>query len=234
VHGTQIDLADLASVGDLVKNWTGPLHILVINAGIMATAERRTPEGREPRFAANHLGHSLAVGLHDALASADSARVVVVSSLWHVNGPVRFEDLDFTRVPYDPWLAYAQFKTANILFAVEAAKRWAAVGIAVNAVNAGRIRGTSLGRYIDTPSASFDPSGKTGVSEKSIAQGAATSVLLAASPLVEGVTGKYFEDCQEAVPFTPGVRRGVASYATDPGNARRLWDVSAQLTGAGK
>jgi NAD(P)-dependent dehydrogenase (short-subunit alcohol dehydrogenase family) len=100
----------------------------------------------------------------------------MVSSVGHANGPVRFEDVDLTREPYDPWLAYAQSKTANILFAVEAAKRWAADGIAVNAVNPGRI-----------------------------AQGAATSVLLAASPLVEGVTGKYFEDCQEAVPFTPGV-----------------------------
>jgi NAD(P)-dependent dehydrogenase (short-subunit alcohol dehydrogenase family) len=214
VHGAQIDLGDLASVSDLVKNWTGPLHILVINSGITATAERHTPEERELPFAINHLGHSLAVGLHDALASADSARVVAVSSVGHVNGPVCF---DFTRVPYDPWLAYAQFKTANILFAVEAAKRWAADGIAVNAVNAGRIRGTGHGRYIGTPSASFDPSGKIGVSEKIITQGAATSTLLAASPLVEGVTGKYFEECQEAVPFTPVVRRGAASYATDPG-----------------
>jgi len=75
---------------------------------------------------------------------------------------------------------------------------------------------------------------ETGVSEKNVPQGAATSVLLAASPLVKGVTGKYFEDCQEAEPFTPGVRRGVASYALDPDNARRLWDVSAELTGVSK
>ena len=82
------------------------------------------------------------------------------------------------------------------------------------------------------PRQAVDPAGKTGVSEKTVAQGAATSVLLAASPLVEGVTGKYFEDCQEAEPFTPGVRRGVASYAVDPGNARRLWDLSMELTQA--
>jgi NAD(P)-dependent dehydrogenase (short-subunit alcohol dehydrogenase family) len=235
VRAAQVDLADLASVGELVKSWTGPLHILVNNAGIMATPERRTPGGRELQFATNHLGHfALAVGLHDSLTSAGGARVVVVSSVGHVNGPVRFEDLDFTGEAYDPWLAYAQSKTANILFAVEAARRWAADGIAVNALNPGRIWGTNLGRYIDTPPASFDPSGKTGVSEKTIAQGAATSVLLAASPLLAGVTGKYFEDCQEAEPFTPGIRRGVAGYAIDPGNARRLWDVSVELTGAGK
>ncbi len=71
------------------------------------------------------------------------------------------------------------------------------------------------------------------MSVKNVAQGAATSVLLAASPLVDGVTGAYFEDCQEAPAFTPGVRRGVADYAVDPDNARRLWDLSVELTGAG-
>ncbi|MEU0040887.1 oxidoreductase, partial [Streptomyces sp. NPDC006333] len=203
--------------------------------GIMATPELRTPAGRELQFATNHLGHfALTVALHDALAAARSARVAVLSSVGHVNGPVRFDDPDFTAEPYDPWLAYAQSKTANILFAVEAAKRWAADGITVNALNPGRIWGTGLGRHMDAPPASFDPSGKTGVTEKTIAQGAATSVLLAASPLVEGVTGTYFEDCQEAGPFTPGVRRGVAGYALDPDNARRLWDLSVQLTAASR
>jgi NAD(P)-dependent dehydrogenase (short-subunit alcohol dehydrogenase family) len=235
VHGERLDLADLASVDEFVKNWSGPLHILVNNAGIMANPEQHTPEGRELQFATNHLGHfALTVGLHDALTAAGSARVVVLSSVGHVNGPVRFNDLDFTTDPYDPWLAYAQSKTANILFAVEAAKRWTSDGITVNALNPGRIWETNLGRHIDTPPATFDPSGKTGVTEKSIAQGAATSVLLAGSPLVEGVTGKYFEDCEEAVPFTPGVRRGVADYAIDPENARRLWDVSVDLMEAGQ
>jgi NAD(P)-dependent dehydrogenase (short-subunit alcohol dehydrogenase family) len=235
VYADRLDLADLASVARFVKNWSGPLHILIDNAGVMATPEQRTAEGRELQFATNHLGHfALTVGLHDALKAAGNARVVVLSSVGHVNGPIRFDDLDFTREPYDPWLAYAQSKTANILFAVEAAKRWAGDGIAVNALNPGRIWETHLGRHIEAPPQAFDPSGKTGVSEKTIAQGAATSVLLAASPLVEGVTGKYFEDCQEAEPCTPGVRRGVASYALDPDNARRLWNVSLELTGTGK
>ncbi len=234
VHAARLDLADLASVRAFALDWRGPLHVLVNNAGIMASPEQRTPEGREMQFAVNHLGHfALATGLHDALAAADGARVVVVSSVGHVNGAVRFDDLDFTKEPYDPWLAYAQSKTANILFAVEAARRWAPDKVTVNALNPGRIRDTGLGRHLTAPPASFDPSGKAGVSEKNIPQGAATSVLLAASPLVEGVTGKYFEDCQEAVPFTPGVRRGVAGYALDPASARRLWDVSVQLTGTG-
>lgn len=233
--GGQLDLADPSSVAAFVAGWSGPLHILVDNAGIMATPERRTPAGRELQFATNHLGHfALTVGLHGALTAAGGARVVVLSSVGHVNGPVRFDDPDFTRDPYDPWLAYAQSKTANILFALEAARRWAADAIAVNALNPGRIWETALGRHMDVPPSSFDPSGTTGVSEKTIAQGAATSVLLAASPLVEGVTGTYFEDCQEAGPFTPGVRRGVAAHATDPDNARRLWDLSVEMTGVGR
>lgn len=233
VYGAGLDLADLGSVARFVAAWSGPLHILVNNAGIMATPEERTEQGRELQFATNHLGHfALTVGLNDALKDAGGARVVVLSSVGHVNGPVRFDDLDFTKEPYDAWLAYAQSKTANILFAVEAAKRWTGDKIAVNALNPGRIWGTNLGRHIDTPPQTFDPTGATGVSEKNIAQGAATSALLAASPLVEGVTGLYFEDCQQAESFTPGVRRGVADYALDPDNARRLWDLSVQLTGA--
>jgi NAD(P)-dependent dehydrogenase (short-subunit alcohol dehydrogenase family) len=235
VRGARLDLADPGSVRAFARDWTGPLHILVDNAGIMATPEQRTPEGRELQFATNHLGHfALTAGLRGALRAAGGARVVVLSSVGHVNGPVRFDDLDFTAEPYDPWLAYAQSKTANVLFAVEAARRWSADGIAVNAVNPGRIWATGLARHIGAPPAAFDPSGASGVSEKNIAQGAATSVLLAASPLVAGVTGKYFEDGQEAVPFTPGVRRGVAGHALDPAAARRLWDVSAELTGAGR
>ncbi|MEU7763985.1 SDR family NAD(P)-dependent oxidoreductase [Nocardia sp. NPDC049190] len=235
VHAARLDLADRSSIAEFVTGWTGPLDILVDNAGIMANPEQHTPDGRELQFATNHLGHfALTVGLHDALAAAGHARVVVLSSVGHVNGPVRFHDVDFAAEPYDPWLAYAQSKTANILFAVEASKRWAEDGIAVNALNPGRIWETDLGRHIDAPPPTFDPSGKTGVSEKNIAQGAATSVLLAASPLVEGVTGTYFEDCQEAEPFIPGIRRGVADYALDPDNARRLWDLSIELTGVGK
>ena len=225
-----LDLADPASVARFVAAWRGPLHILVANAGVMATPEQRTPEGRELQFATNHLGHfQLATGLHDALAAAGHARVVVVSSVGHVNGGVRFDDVDFVRTPYDPWAAYSQSKTANVLFAVEAAKRWASDGISVNALNPGRIASTNLGRHQAPPPADFDPSGATGVSVKNIPQGAATSVLLAASPLVEGVSGAYFEDAHEAVPYVAGVRRGVAAHALDPALAARLWTLSEDL-----
>jgi NAD(P)-dependent dehydrogenase (short-subunit alcohol dehydrogenase family) len=196
----------------------------------MATPELRTPEGWELQFATNHLGHfALTTGLHDALADAGGARVVVVSSVAHVNSDIDLDDPTFERTPYDPWQAYSRSKTANVLFAVEAARRWAPDRIAVNALHPGRITSTGLVRHLATPPPAFDPSGRTGVSVKDVEQGAADSVLLAASPLVEGVTGKYFEDCQEAVAHTPDVRRGVAGYALDPDRAATLWQLSTDL-----
>ena len=198
----------------------------------MATPEMRTPQGWEIQFATNHLGHfALAAGLHDALATVGGARVVVVSSVGHLNGEVLFDDINFERHPYDRWAAYSQSKTANILFMVEAARRWAPDQISVNALNPGRITTTNLSRYLGEDSstpAAFEPTSTT-VSWKTVEQGAATSVLLAASPLLDGVTGRYFEDCQEAGPARPGIRRGVAAYALDPEKAARLWQVSAGL-----
>lgn len=153
-----------------VAAWRGPLHILVLNAGVMASPLERTKEGWEMQFATNHLGHfALATGLHSALTAAHGARVVAVSSVGHVNGGVIFDDI--------------------------------------------------------TPTS-------TDVSWKNIEQGAATSVLLAASPLAEGVTGRYFEDCNEAGPHRPGVRRGVAAHAVDLHNAARLWQVSLDMLAA--
>jgi NAD(P)-dependent dehydrogenase (short-subunit alcohol dehydrogenase family) len=234
-----LDLADRASIAAFLASWSGPLHILVDNAGVMAIPESRTAEGWELQFATNHLGHfALTLGLHDSLAegAAESAgrqsRVVVVSSVGHVNGGIRWHDVNFEREPYDEWQAYSQSKTANVLFAVEAARRWAADGIAVNALNPGRIWSTGLSRHMSTPPASFEAASSDGVSVKDIPQGAATSVLLAASPLVEGVTGRYFEDAREAAPYVDGLRRGVAAHAIDPDAAARLWQLSLDLLSA--
>jgi NAD(P)-dependent dehydrogenase (short-subunit alcohol dehydrogenase family) len=237
VSAEPLDLMDLASVDAFTARWRGPLHILVNNAGVMACPLERTAQGWEAQFATNHLGHfALAVGLHHALAAANGARVVVVSSVGHVNGDVDFDDLHFERREYDPFAAYAQSKTANVLFTVEAARRWAPDAIAVNALNPGRILTTNLVRHLGDvlkAPASFGPA-STDVSYKNAEQGAATSALLAGSPILDGVTGRYFEDCQQAEPYRPGVRRGVASYALDPEHAARLWTVSAALLAAAR
>jgi NAD(P)-dependent dehydrogenase (short-subunit alcohol dehydrogenase family) len=229
----QLDLSDLDSVRAFVRRWEGSLDILVNNAGVMAVPKREeSRQGHEMQFATNHLGHfALALGLHDALAATGHARIVSVSSVGHINAPVDFADIDFHTRPYDAWVAYGQSKTANILFAVEAARRWADDGIIANALNPGRIASTNLGRYSKEAPVNPAQSGPAsrGVSIKNVEQGAATSVLLAASPLVEGISGRYFEDCQEAELHQPGLRRGVAAYAIDPENALRLWTLSLSM-----
>ncbi|WP_036323033.1 SDR family NAD(P)-dependent oxidoreductase [Microbispora sp. ATCC PTA-5024] len=229
-----LDLADRASVAAFVAAWDGPLHILVNNAGVMASPETRTPEGWELQFATNHLGHfALATGLHPALAAAGGARVVSVSSSAHLRSPVVFGDIHFRERAYEPWLAYGQSKTANVLFAVEASKRWAADGITVNALMPGGIR-TNLQRHVaeEDLQAMLRQSGAAGVVWKTPEQGAATSVLVATSPLLDGVGGRYFEDCNEAGPHQEGTRRGVASYALDPEAAALLWQVSIDTLAA--
>jgi NAD(P)-dependent dehydrogenase (short-subunit alcohol dehydrogenase family) len=223
-----LDLADQASVASFAAAWDGPLHILVNNAGLMASPEMRTPEGWEMQFATNHLGHfALATGMHRALAAAGGARVVSVSSSAHLRSPVVFSDIHFRQRAYEPWAAYGQSKTANVLFAVEATRRWAADGVTANALMPGGIR-TNLQRYVTD--AELDrlraQMGSTTVVWKTPEQGAATSVLVATSPLLEGIGGRYFEDCNEAGLNQPGTRRGVAPYALDPDAAARLWQVS--------
>ncbi|MDN3351479.1 SDR family NAD(P)-dependent oxidoreductase [Actinomadura sp. DC4] len=225
-----LDLADLGSVAAFNAAWAGPLHILVNNAGVMAAPETRTPEGWELQFATNHFGHfALTTGLHDALASAGGARVVSVSSSAHLRSPIVFEDVHFHSRPYEAWSAYGQSKTANVLFAVEATRRWAVDGILVNALMPGGIR-TNLQRYVtDEDLERLRAEAGGGAPQwKTPEQGAATSVLAAASPLLDGVGGRYFEDCNEAELNQPGTRRGVAAYALDPEQAERLWQVTAE------
>jgi NAD(P)-dependent dehydrogenase (short-subunit alcohol dehydrogenase family) len=228
-----LDLGELSSVAAFVRAWEGPLHILVNNAGVMAVPDlTMSSGGHEIQFATNHLGHfALAVGLHAALATADGARIVSVSSGGHLRSPVVFDDIDFAFRDYEPFSAYGQSKTANVLFAVEAARRWAGDGITANAVMPGAIFDTALGRHVSPGHAA---AAAKQLRLKSIEQGAATSVLLAASPLLDGVGGRYFEDCAEARIVdrrgAPGTG-GVARYAVDPANAERLWNVSLEMVG---
>jgi len=224
IHIAKLDLADRASIRTFVAGWRGALHVLVNNAGVMAMPEQRTAEGWEMQFATNHLGHfALALGLHDALAAGGRSRIVSVSSSAHMRSPVVFDDIHFVFRLYDPWLAYGQSKTANILFAVGAAARWANDGITANALMPGAIA-TNLQRHvggIKTP-----PERR-----KTLEQGAATSVLLAVSPLLAGIGSRYFVDCNEAelVKERTNDLTGVAPFALDPGNADRLWHESLRM-----
>src|ERR1700761_5105956 len=185
----RLDLADPASVASLVREWNEPLHILVNNAGVMALPQlTRTAPGYEMQFATNHLGHfALTTGLHRWLAAAKGARVVSVASIGHLFSPVVFDDLHYRFRPYDQWTSYGQSKSANVLFAVGAARRWADDGIAVNALMPGNVASTALVRHLsaaDLVYLSALTSCGLLAPVKTIEQGAATSVFLAASPEV--------------------------------------------------
>jgi NAD(P)-dependent dehydrogenase (short-subunit alcohol dehydrogenase family) len=225
----RLDLTDPASITAFTAAWDGPLHVLVANAGVMACPEQHTPQGWEWQFATNHLGHfALATGLHAALAADGAARIVMVSSSGHQLSPVVFDDVHFAFRPYDQWLAYGQSKTANVLFAVEATRRWAGDGITANALMPGAIY-TNLQRHTGGRGSGSVPPELIKTPE----QGAATSVLLATSPLLDGVGGRYFADGNETVTIdrrgaAPPLH-GVARYALDADNARRLWTVSERL-----
>ena len=229
-----LDLADLASVAAFTQAWTGPLHLLINNAGVMALPTRQLTEaGWEMHFATNHLGHfALATGLHDALA-AEGARIVSLTSRGHLRAPVDFDDINFDARPYDPLIAYGQSKTANVLFAVEAGRRWAADGITANAVHPGGIMDTNLSRHMPPEYLEAAKASSQQVL-KSVGQGAATTIVVATSPDLATVTGAYFEDCQRSEVIgpddgdIPSHPRGVAWYALDPANAARLWDLSVR------
>ncbi len=219
VDVAELDLTSPASVAAFVAAWRGSLDILVNNAGVMMSPEQRTSQGWELPFATNHLGHfALTRGLHDALAASGAARVVVVSSSGHLFSPVVFDDLHFRFRPYDPLLAYAQSKTAAILFAVGASARWAEDGITANALNPGAIA-TNLQRHVGGKLVTPPERRKTPQ------QGAATSVLLATSPELDGIGGRYFNDGHEAptVDHRDPDATGVASYALDAANAHQMW-----------
>jgi NAD(P)-dependent dehydrogenase (short-subunit alcohol dehydrogenase family) len=228
VHAALVDLADLESVRAFTARWTGPLDILINNAGVMAlTDHEHTRHGSEMQFGVNHLGHfALTTGLHRALAAAGGARVVTVSSSGHRMSPVVFEDIHFERREYDAHLAYGQSKTACALFAVGMHARWARDGIIANIANPGSIRET-LERHIGE--------GKTDafgdIPWKTVRQGAATATWMATSPLLAEVGGLYFEDCKQA-PVTNEIGfflTGVNEYALDKGQADLLWGESERL-----
>jgi NAD(P)-dependent dehydrogenase (short-subunit alcohol dehydrogenase family) len=236
----QLDLADLDSVRSFVRAWDGPLDGLVANAGVMALPERRlSASGWEMQLATNHLGHfALALGLHEHLVAAGDARVVVVSSGAQLLAPLDLDDPHFARRPYDPWIAYAQSKTADVLMAVGMARRWAGDGITANAVAPGWIR-TRLQRHLDPVSLRsmgvYEEDGQmhTPAFFKTPEQGAADQVALVAAPTMARVTGRYFEDGRPAavVEGGTGQQSGVASWSIDPDTADRLWELGLAAIG---
>lgn len=218
-----LDLSDLNTVRAFSHEWARPVHILVNNAGIMATPTLlRGAGGWEGQMATNFLGHfALTTGLEASLADAGDARVVCLSSSAHLLAPVIFDDPHFNFVRYDPLVAYGQSKTACALLAAGITHLWRRkYGITANAANPGAIA-TNLQKHTGGLKTPEDR-------RKTIEQGAATTALLAGSPLLNETSGRYFEDCNEAAPVQarPDDFRGVAPYALDAENADRLWQLA--------
>lgn len=241
-----VDLGSLSSVrsavADFVRN-SEPLHGVVANAGIMATPFALSIDGFESQFAVDHLGHFLLVRdllprlAETAAASGVTARVVVVSSAGHRMGDVDFDDVNFERRDYDPFLAYGAAKTCNVLHAVGVDRRGRDRGVRGIAIHPGGIH-TELGRYM-TPevikSLMSRMEGGVPFQWKSIPQGAATQVWALTSPFLEGRGALYCEDCDVSPLIPDDVQtvdgRGVAARAVDPGRADALWELSERLVG---
>ena len=254
VEVAQLDLLDPASIDLFAARYLDsgrPLHMLLNNAGIMGGPLTRDARGYEAQFATNHLGHfQLTVRLLPALRAAHGARVVnTTSGATRISG-IRWDDPNFT-TGYDGHLAYAQSKTANVLFAVELDRRWAQDGIRGYAAHPGIIIGTNLGssmpadqvQAMQQATGLVDESGCPVIDppsgKKTPQQGAATIVFAAASPLLAGIGGVYLKDNDisplddAADPNAQGAdlirSQNVVPHSIDPHSARRLWEMSEQL-----
>jgi NAD(P)-dependent dehydrogenase (short-subunit alcohol dehydrogenase family) len=192
------------------------IHVLINNAGIIPQHRQVTVDGLEMQFAVNHLAYFLLTNLLlPQLRAGAPARVVNVSSGVHSHVSLDFSDLQSTR-RYDPKQVYSQTKLANILFTYELARRLPAAEVTANSLTPGVVATRMLADYMGQPGRADSTFGA------SPEEGAETSIYLASSPDVERVTGKYF------------VRKKPAAsshQSHDEAAARRLWEVSAQLTG---
>jgi NAD(P)-dependent dehydrogenase (short-subunit alcohol dehydrogenase family) len=217
--------ADLSSQAE-VRRLAGELlaraervHVLVNNAGVTLLERQQSVDGLEATFATNHLAYFLLTGLLlPRLRESAPARIVNVASDAHRFGRLDLSDLQNER-RYRAMRVYGQSKTANILFTQELARRIAGSGVTANALHPGGIRsnlGRSEGRVLEGVRRAV------GLFLKTPEEGARTSLHLACSPELEGVSGRYFAKCRERTP---------AAHARDPELAKRLWERSEELTG---
>ncbi|KAH7215672.1 hypothetical protein DER44DRAFT_764743 [Fusarium oxysporum] len=180
VYGVELRLDSSKSVRAAAEDFLAKvdmLNILILNAGVMATPEGRTEDGFETQFGTNHLGHFLLFqllkpALLAAITPSFQSRVISVASKAHRFGGIRWDDFNFEKEAYNPWLAYAQSKTANIYFAAELERRYADQGLHGLSVHPGYIL-TNLGKYVDLSTIDLDGPIKNALRNK--AQGAATT-----------------------------------------------------------
>ncbi|MEV6419394.1 SDR family NAD(P)-dependent oxidoreductase [Streptomyces sp. NPDC051662] len=239
VEVDELDLADLDSVRRFAERFLASdrsIDIVINNAAVMACPETRVGPGWEAQFATNHLGHFALVNRLWPAIAPGGARVISLSSSAHRNSPIRWDDMWFAH-DYDKWQAYGQAKTANALFALELDALGRDSGVRAFSVHPGGIL-TPLQRHLpkaEMVAAGWIDEAGNAVNPvfKTVEQGAATQVWAATSPQLAGAGGVYCEDCDIAGPASEDVSvpGGVRAYATDPEQAKRLWRLSAELTG---
>lgn len=237
VRVMELDLASFASIRQFAAGYLHlglPLNSLVNNAGVMACPQQYTVDGFEYQLGVNHLGHflltSLLLGKLKSCASPGmKSRVVVLASAAERIGNIDFNDLNYKSRSYNNWLAYGQSKLANCLFSLELSRRCTSLGIPVtsNSMHPG-IVDTELIRYVfpqaldrSLPFSGLRPVVTKLLGLKTPKQGASTSVYLANSSEMEGLTGGYYEDSRKANP---------SARATDTELSFKLWAVSEELT----
>jgi NAD(P)-dependent dehydrogenase (short-subunit alcohol dehydrogenase family) len=242
----ELDLSNLKSVracADRLLQKGERFDVIIANAGVMATPFGHTSDGFETQFGTNHLGHFVLANRIAPLLR-DGGRLINLSSSGHRYSAVDVEDPNFERRAYDPWIAYGQSKTANILFAVAFDKRHRSRGIRAAAVHPGGIQ-TELGRHVgeaeiqkllDTINQQRASEGKGPYQWKTIPQGAATSVWAAVVAPADDIGGRYCENCHagSVVPDNvtiTAVSEGVRGYALDADAAEALWQRSEELVG---
>ncbi|KAM0540965.1 hypothetical protein ACHAPJ_013427 [Fusarium lateritium] len=237
IHILHLDLGSVESVracAEDFKSKSTQLNILIENAGVMACPEGRTKDGFETQFGTNHLGHFLLFYLlkdllRDSTTPTFNSRVIVLSSCAHQAGSVHLDNLTLEG-EYEPWKAYGQAKTANLWTAREIEKRFSDSGVHAWAVHPGSIA-TELQRHVPPEVSESWASDKEGLKAwKSVQQGAATTVLAAVSPELEGKGGLYLEDTQVAKGPPRGIT-GVADWAYDESGPSKLWEKSLELLG---
>jgi len=242
----ELDLASLKSVracADGLLARGEAFDVVIANAGVMATPFGHTADGFETQFGTNHLGHFVLINRIAALIR-DGGRLINLSSLGHRYSNVNFEDPNFVKTPYKPFIAYGRSKTANILFAVAFDQRHRSRGVRAAAVHPGVIH-TELARHVDASeiekiieqrNQQLAAEGKTLFQWKTIPQGAATSVWAGVVAPADQIGGRYCEDCHVAhrvpdnVPVD-AITEGVLGYALDPNNAEALWKKSEEMVG---
>lgn len=242
VTSATMDLADLNTVRSFASDMTGSLDrldLLINNAGIMACPLERVGPGWESQFGVNHMGHfALTKALMPLLEKADTPRVVALSSIAHRRGGILWDDIQFENSEYNKWVAYAQAKSANALFANGLSRRMTGFGGRSFSVHPGGIF-TPLQRHLPKEEQIelgwLGPDGEISEGAKAIfkspSQGCTTSLWAATSPLLDDKHGVYCEDCdvaplmdENSPPFLH-----CAPHIADEEGAERLWDISEKL-----